>query len=304
MKGGSAVFIEHPITELYFYRFFCFDFENQRFPGFFHLSGDPSVCIKPHTQPDLELLWVESGVFAMEVDSVPIQARAGDLLVFNPGDVHSGSVPLSQSRASYHCIKIGADALAAVPNDTLRQYNGFLTGGELKIRNRIPASTVAESGLGAILPALIQSGTRRDDLSSVAVMGNVCLLLSLLFSRPFLQQTPVPLSTDQRGRDFERRILAYLEQFWNRPITSRDAAKAFSYSQEYFCKVFKENMGEPFSAYLVKWKMHKAKELFESGKSPGDVMNAVGMNNYSYFYRSFRKIYGVSPMKCRQKKGS
>ncbi len=296
------MFAEHPITGLFFYRFFCFDFENQRYPGFFHIGEDPSVCIKPHTQPDMELLWIESGTFYMEVNSRRITAEAGDLLVINPEDAHSGTVPLSQSRAAYHCIKIGIETLASCPNEVLRQYAAFLSGEELKIRNLIPAQTVAETGIGAILPDLIQCGARRDDLSSVATLGNVCLLLSVLLSRPLLQQTPVLLSTDQKGREFERRLLSYLEQNWNRPITSRHAAKAFSYSQEYFCKVFKENMGEPFSRYLLKWKMHKAKELFESGKSPWEVMNEVGMNNYSYFYRSFRKFYGVSPMKCRQKK--
>lgn len=296
------MFVEHPITGLIFYRFFCFDFAHRRFPSWFVPDGEDPVCIKPHTQTDIELLYIESGAFRLEVNGDSYDARTGDLLIMNPGDPHCGSVSVRQARAAYHCIKIGIDALQNHACEGLSCYASWLADEKMKMINYLPRQEVERAGLQVWLKGILQYATKRDALSDITAMGNLCMLFSVLFSSPCLQRTPILLSGEQKKRKFEQRVLAYLDKNWDRPITSRDAAKALSYSQEYFCKTFKETMGETFSSYLVKLKIHKARELFENGMTPGDVMNAVGMNNYSYFYRSFRKIYGVSPNKCRKKR--
>lgn len=295
------MFVEHPITGLIFYRFFRFDFEGHRFPSWFVPEGENPVCIKNHTQTDIELLCIDAGSFSMEVSGVRYEVGAGDLLIVNPGDPHSGTVSSRQPLAAYHCLKIGIDALQTQAGEGLRTYASWLADGKMKVASYLPRVEVDRLGLRVYLDGLLQNAPRRDPLSGVAAMGNLCLLCAVLFSPACLGRTPIQLPGEQKKRRFEGRVLEYLDQNWNQPITSLDAAVALSYSQEYFCKIFKEIMGETFSSYLVKLKIHKAMELFQNGMTPGDVMNAVGMNNYSYFYRSFRKIYGISPNKCRKK---
>lgn len=295
------MFVEHPITGLLFYRYFRFDFVGRRFPGWFVPDEENAVCIKRHTQTDVELLCIDSGRFFMEISGVGYEVEAGDLLIVNPGDPHSGTVSNRQSQAAYHCLKIGIDALEKQACEGLRTYASWLADGKMKVRNYLPRAEVDRLGLRVYLDGLLQNAPRRDPLSGIAAMGNLSLLCAVLFSPACLGCTPIQLPGEQKNRLFEGRVLEYLDRNWNQPVTSLDAAHALSYSQEYFCKIFKDVMGETFSSYLVKIKIHKAMELFQNGMAPGDVMNAVGMNNYSYFYRSFRKIYGVSPNKCRKK---
>ena len=295
------MFVEHSITGLIFYRFFCFDFVHHRFPSWFSPGNEDSVCIKMHSQTDIELLYIESGKFRLEVNGEAFGACAGDLVVVNPGDLHFGTVNIRQERAAYHCIKIGIDALQSNGCTGLSCCASYLAEEKMKIVNHLSRQEIERAGFHVYLKGLLYHSTKGDVLSDITAMGNLCLLFSTLFSPPYLQRTPISLDGKQKKRKFQHQILVYLEQNWNTPITSMDAAKALSYSQEYFCKIFKETMGETFSSFLVKLKIHKAKELIETGMPPGDVMNAVGMNNYSYFYRSFRKIYGVSPSKCRKK---
>lgn len=295
------MFVEHPITGLIFYRFFNFDFANHRYPSWFVPADGDSVCIKKHTQTDMEFLYVESGVFRLEVNGVSYDAGEGDLVIINPGDPHSGVVNAGQKRAAYHCIKIGTDVLLNRICEGLNGYAAWLAGEKMKMVNFLPRAELERTGVQAHLQGFLQSVGKRDALSDIASVGNICLIFSVLFRPAYLQRTPILLSGEQKKKQFEQRIMAYLDQNWNLPITSRDAAKALSYSQEYFCKTFKEAMGETFSNYLVMLKIHKAMELIQTGTTPGDAMNAVGMNNYSYFYRSFRRIYGISPNKCRKK---
>jgi two-component system response regulator YesN len=60
-------------------------------------------------------------------------------------------------------------------------------------------------------------------------------------------------------------------------------------------------MGKTFSQFLIEIKVHKAKELLDAGMKAGDVMERIGLNNYSYFYRSFKRFYGVSPEAFKRK---
>ena len=113
-------------------------------------------------------------------------------------------------------------------------------------------------------------------------------------------RTPM-IAEIKRRNQFILQMLQYFDENWDQPITSKDAAQMFSYSQEYFCKIFKDNIGKTFSQFLIEIKVHKAKELLDAGMKAGDVMERIGLNNYSYFYRSFKRFYGVSPEVFKRK---
>ena len=74
-------------------------------------------------------------------------------------------------------------------------------------------------------------------------------------------------------------------------------------SQGYLSAVFKEETGVTINRYIRQVRMEKAKELLENtNKKIGQIAKEVGFSNSSYFCRSFKEYFGISPESCRKGK--
>ncbi len=92
------------------------------------------------------------------------------------------------------------------------------------------------------------------------------------------------------------RLLAYVELNYRSPIALKMLSCHFGLSAAYLGKVFKEEMGIPFSTYLNEFRIEKAKELLASGAMKAkEVADAVGYSEANYFYAIFKKYTGHSP---------
>jgi AraC-like DNA-binding protein len=66
-------------------------------------------------------------------------------------------------------------------------------------------------------------------------------------------------------------------------------------------KFFKETMGTGFTAYLIDYRLEIAAEmLLESSDNILEIALRTGFESLSYFNRSFKKKYGVTPGKYRK----
>lgn len=78
-------------------------------------------------------------------------------------------------------------------------------------------------------------------------------------------------------------------------------AKLCFYSKSYFMKFFKESMGISFIAYLNNYRLEIAARMLQAtDDNILDISSACGFDNLSYFNRSFKKKYGVTPGKYRK----
>lgn len=70
----------------------------------------------------------------------------------------------------------------------------------------------------------------------------------------------------------------------------------------YLSRLFKNETGKTFSAYLMEYRMNKAKELLESDLLRiSDVAMLAGYNDVSRFIQYFKKLYGVTPEEYRKR---
>lgn len=98
-----------------------------------------------------------------------------------------------------------------------------------------------------------------------------------------------------------RRALRHIRCHYMENVTLDQLAEAAGYSSCYFCKLFKRVTQLTPLQYLVCYRLEQAKKrMLESDESLETVMLEVGFHNYGYFWRAFRKIYGLSPQAFRQ----
>ena len=92
------------------------------------------------------------------------------------------------------------------------------------------------------------------------------------------------------------KALTYIECNYKNHISLIDISKHVYLSHEYFSRLFKEEVGENFSAYLNIFRITKGRELLRNTDMKiSQVAYEVGYSNAGYFSKNYKKYLGVSP---------
>ncbi len=104
-------------------------------------------------------------------------------------------------------------------------------------------------------------------------------------------------SRDEREENYQKRLIAYVEQNYSNPqLGVAMAAEEFTLSENYFSQLFKDVMKESFSNYLENMRLEKAKELIDEGTyNLEQIAGMVGYQNSGTFRRAFKRVTGISP---------
>ena len=96
--------------------------------------------------------------------------------------------------------------------------------------------------------------------------------------------------------------VAYIEDHLQGETLSIVSVAAHIYlNPVYFGRVFKHTFHMTFKKYLMQQRMEKAKRLLEAGGgSIGDICDAVGIHNPSYFSHLFKQYTGRLPSEYRK----
>lgn len=88
----------------------------------------------------------------------------------------------------------------------------------------------------------------------------------------------------------------YIQRNFNKDITLEGLAEHVHLSPPYLSKLFKEETGENFSAYLLNCRMNAARGLLKEGNYKAhQVAEMVGFQNEKYFFKVFKKVIGLTP---------
>ncbi|MEG1002707.1 response regulator transcription factor [Clostridium sp.] len=86
-------------------------------------------------------------------------------------------------------------------------------------------------------------------------------------------------------------------------LSLKTLAQQYNINSSYLGQIFTKEVGVSFSEYLNKTKNMKAKDLIlETNMKINDIAKEVGYTDTSYFYRKFKKYYGVCPSTLRELK--
>ena len=91
-------------------------------------------------------------------------------------------------------------------------------------------------------------------------------------------------------------VLEYIDAHYTEELSIADLASLCYFSEYHFMRFFKRFMGTSCLNYIKNLRLEKAAELLgQDGLTPLDASLSAGFHNLSYFYREFRKKYGVTP---------
>lgn len=100
-----------------------------------------------------------------------------------------------------------------------------------------------------------------------------------------------------------QQIVNTVNERYYEELSLKTLAYQYNINSSYLGQIFNKEVGCSFSDYLNKTKNMKAKELIlETNMKINDIAKEVGYIDSSYFYRKFKKFFGVSPSTLREMK--
>jgi len=92
------------------------------------------------------------------------------------------------------------------------------------------------------------------------------------------------------------KAMEFILHHYNEEISLQSVAEHISLSPAYLSKQFKKTYNLNFIEFLIQYRIEKARELLKtSSYTANEVASIVGFKDEKHFFRTFKKITGVTP---------
>ena len=94
-------------------------------------------------------------------------------------------------------------------------------------------------------------------------------------------------------------LVDFINTHLSEDLSLERLASEVNYSEYYICRIFKSITNYTLTNYIIEKRISKAAYYLKGDLPIGKVAENAGFNNYSYFYKTFKKMMGVSPIEYR-----
>ncbi|MFD2331857.1 response regulator [Cohnella sp. GCM10020058] len=98
------------------------------------------------------------------------------------------------------------------------------------------------------------------------------------------------------------KMIGMVEADIGQDIGLHEVAGKLYINASYLSRLFKQQMGQSFTAYVVERKMKLAMSWLSDGMKVSETANLLGYRDFSYFAKVFRKTWGMTPAEVKNKK--
>lgn len=185
-------------------------------------------------------------------------------------------------------------AEGVMADDALRQRKNILvTTIALVMRSAITGGMDMEQAY-QLADVYIQECERSQ---SVVHVANLEYSMLIDFSER-VSQNKIPQGMSREIFD----CIQYITHHINEPIQVTDVAEHIGRSRSYLSGHFKKELGFEISSFIMRCKLEEAKSLLTySDKSLIEISNYLCFSSQSYFQNVFKKKYGMTPKRYRDK---
>ena len=263
----------------------------------YHIKNEGrSFQIPVHWHDELEIIYVKSGFLTVSISGENDIGTAGDAFVVSPGNLHfMGS---QAGEEDYFTFLFPLEYISFCTDDMLDdKLLTPLKNGHLMIRPRIKD---AAKELCEQLAEIYMAKNDEKKLEIAVQIKTKIILLQFILE---MWEKGFVIENDKSGRNtIEKEMISYIQQNFMEKISLKEFSEQFHLSEKYISRYFKEHFHITLSQYITHLRLEYAKQLLQDTDTPvTEIAMQSGYQNVSYFIRSFKKAYGVSPLKYKKK---
>ena len=237
---------------------------------------------KMHTHETYELYYFESGSGIYRVEGTPYPLKSGDILIIRPTEVHY--IDISESKP-YTRLSVNFKAELINKIDPNGRLLAPFNNRKLGTYNLYRAENFKNSAYGVFIKNII---TDSRDRRVQTITNLLPLLNEISYAFKSVTETEINKSLDNR-------IINYINRHISESITLDDICRKFYISKTHLCRIFKKATASTVGEYITVKRLAAARRLIISGTPPTKAYTQCGFNDYSVFYRAYKKNYGISP---------
>lgn len=269
--------------------------KNDPFSTYHIKNAGRSFQIPVHWHDELEIIYVKSGCLTVSISGESYIGNAGDVFVVSPGNLHlmgaqTGTVDYFTFLFPLKYISFRTDDML---NDKLLEP---LNSGQLMISPRVKGT--AKELCEQLIAIYVAKNNESESKITAQIKTKIILLQFILemWKQGFV------IENDTSGRNMvEKEMVSYVQQNFTGKISLKEFGEQFHLSEKYISRYFKEHFHIALSQYVTYLRLEHAKQLLQDTDIPiTEVAMQSGYQNVSYFIRSFKKTYGVSPLKYKK----
>ena len=254
-----------------------------------------SFQIPVHWHDEFEIIYVRSGFLTVSISGESYIGKTGEAFVVSPGNLHlMGS---QSGTVDYYTFLFPLKYISFRTDDMLdEKLLEPLNSGHLMICPRVK-DTAKE-----LCEQLIEIYMAKKDESESKIATQVRTKIILLQFILEMWKKGFVIENDTNGRNtVEKEMVSYVQQNFTGKISLKEFGEQFHLSEKYISRYFKEHFHIALSQYVTYLRLEHAKQLLQDTDIPiTEVAMQSGYQNVSYFIRSFKKTYGVSPLKYKK----
>jgi len=230
-----------------------------------------------HMHNGYELLYFVSGDAEYIIEGSVYKLQMGNRLFIPPRRFHYLS-PLSNAVYERYVIHFPFECVPENLRDFVISANEIYT---------IPKDSLAACFFKNWKTA--EKSFSREDMSAYLKSALPQILL-------FIKYLPTEESIKPIRNDATlESILEYIDTHPEEPLTAESLSTKFYMSRSWIVHAFKKNLGISLMQYIQKKRVLYAESLICGGVTPTEAAKICKYENYSTFYRQYKKILGTSP---------
>ncbi|MBQ8906963.1 MAG: helix-turn-helix transcriptional regulator [Clostridia bacterium] len=167
--------------------------------------------------------------------------------------------------------------------------------------NLLPAALLEKKGIHTLFEQLLALAKREDEAADALCF---CKTVELLAALEGASDAAV-LPQDAIGHENKTvaRVIRYIGEHFKEPLSCEEIAARFFISRYHLEHIFKEFAGISLWDYVIFRRLIYFHELCEEeGLSVTDAARAAGFQNYSNFYRLYKKHTGKTPLAYKRER--
>lgn len=260
----------------------------------------------PHLHRFVELVYVTKG----EAEHVYMDRssiiREGDVLVIEPGVHHEYRMSGSDRFAAINVIfqpELLTEEFAVLSKVSsfveLFYVVPFMNQTHEHVE-RLSLTTHQRLEMDFMVSRLTDEYTRQRDGYRVYIKAGLIQMFVFL-SRCYNARFHKPLTVNADDKEVIDRICEYIRQQFALPLTLEQISQLCGMSPSAFKTKFKHFTGKTFVQFRNELRLATARQLLnETGDKVIAIADKAGFNDISYFNKSFKQAFGISPGQYRK----
>jgi AraC-like DNA-binding protein/mannose-6-phosphate isomerase-like protein (cupin superfamily) len=258
-------------------------------------NGENRLVFHSHIHDEIEVHQIRRGELTAEINGSRLKLTAGDILIVNPYERHSGTVPQNAVTEYLHAT-YDVNYFTGCCGEANTLFRNMLSG-EIYFPTLIPADNPVSPRIGKALENIYECYRRAMCEKENLASADLRLSLAVQELTALLLENVTPLKSNGkqvRNSRFIREVQQYVSNYFRCNLTTEQIANDIGYNTSYFCTMFRQNFGIPFKQYLNERRIEYATTWLRN-LPLSEIASALGFSSYNYFCRVFKKQTGMTP---------